>query len=704
VDQALPLVRIAVVQLTGKHEPLVVDSSSGERPGDACAGSPRDTIEALERLGDEVDVELFQDGERCLADFASQTAAQTAAQVEVQAECGAVDLVVLDSPLTGVALELLDALHAGGPPAIVVIREEGNDTALEAFRRGAADCVRVGADYAQVLPEMALEQIQRWREAVERRSAARRIRWLERLHDAIVSEIPAALVVLDVDSRVVTINPECSRLFGIEAEQVEGCSYESVLPADLIESADLAELLADAAQPRSVAPRMARATGADGVRRILDVRAQRLDEEGCTLLVLSDVTEGELQAERLSELERYNENIIQNMNSALLVVDADGRVSFANTRAETILGADHSKLSGRLISDWFDPTRSGRGLIAQTLAEGVSLKGAETLITREDGRVCPIGISCSPLLNADGSKQGAVAIFQDLTEIKQLQRQVLQTEKMASIGQLAAGVAHEINNPMGFIHANLFQMAEYLDDLRDVWSQVEALQEAVASGQGLDAVEAASAELRRRSEEIDLSYVQRDFTKAVRESQEGSERIRHIVSDLRDFSYQDTAEPMLGDVNQCVDSTASIVWTMMKHSVELTKNYEELPRVRCFPMQLKQVFMNLLVNAYHAIEEQLEGTGGRGEIEICTTRRDGGVVVTIRDSGVGISQSDVGRIFDPFFTTKEVGTGTGLGLSTSYSIIQRHGGTIQVESEPKCGSTFEVWLPEHGGRGMREEP
>ncbi len=137
--------------------------------------------------------------------------------------------------------------------------------------------------------------------------------------------------------------------------------------------------------------------------------------------------------------------------------------------------------------------------------------------------------------------------------------------------------------------------------------------------------------------------------------------------------------------------------------MELKKDYDDLPRVRCFPMQLKQVFMNLLVNAYQAIEEQLASTSGeRGEIEIRTACSEGGVVVTIRDSGVGIDQNALGRIFDPFFTTKEVGAGTGLGLSTSYSIIKRHGGRIHVESEPGRGTTFEVWLPERGGSEIKE--
>jgi two-component system NtrC family sensor kinase len=179
----------------------------------------------------------------------------------------------------------------------------------------------------------------------------------------------------------------------------------------------------------------------------------------------------------------------------------------------------------------------------------------------------------------------------------------------------------------------------------------------------------------------------------VRESQEGSERIRHIVRDLRDFSHRGSAERTLADVNQCVDTTANIVFTMMKHHVTLEKEYAELPRLRCYPMELKQVFMNLLVNAYQAIEQGIGRDGEAGVIRIVSAQRDGGIVVRITDSGIGIAPEDQSRIFDPFFTTKAVGTGTGLGLSTSYAIVERHGGTMTVESVPGRGSTFEVWLP-----------
>jgi len=270
--------------------------------------------------------------------------------------------------------------------------------------------------------------------------------------------------------------------------------------------------------------------------------------------------------------------------------------------------------------------------------------------------------------------------------------QVLQTAKMASIGQLAAGVAHEINNPMGFIHANLFQMSEYVADLRQVWGRVESLQKAVDAGEA-SAVGLAAGELREAVAEVDLSYVLQDLAKAIRESQEGSERIRHIVQDLRDFSYQDTGERVLSDINQALDSTANIVWPMMKHLVELEKDYAELPPVPCYPMQLKQVFMNLLVNAYQAIEEAVGSSGKLGRVSLSTARYEGGVCIGVADTGVGIPADKLDRIFEPFYTTKKVGSGTGLGLSTSYSIVKRHGGTVSVESTPGRGTRFSIRLP-----------
>ncbi len=394
---------------------------------------------------------------------------------------------------------------------------------------------------------------------------------------------------------------------------------------------------------------------------------------------------------RIRSLERYNENIVQNLSSALLVVDTGGRITLCNAAAERILGASADRLRGQPVHEWLveGPAAS---LLESALGSARRFRGAEGTARRADGSQVPVGVSGAPLFDADGVRLGAVAIFQDLTEIKQLQRQVLQSEKMASIGQLAAGVAHEINNPMGFIHANLFQMAEYVSDLRRIWEQVDALQK-TALAQGSEELRARARELAAISEQVDVPFVLGDLAKAVRESQEGSERIRHIVRDLRDFSHRDTEERIEADVNECLESTAQIVWPSMKQLVVLEKSYAELPLIPCYPMQLKQVFMNLIVNAFQSIQARLDGGEGRGRIRLVSERRAGGIAVQVSDDGLGIPLEHQARIFDPFFTTKKVGEGTGLGLSTSFHIAERHRGTLSVESRPGEGATFTLFLP-----------
>jgi PAS domain S-box-containing protein len=388
------------------------------------------------------------------------------------------------------------------------------------------------------------------------------------------------------------------------------------------------------------------------------------------------------------------DGILRHLGSAVVLVDAAGDITFANPSAEQILGGAMTELHGKPLREFF-AEEIGAKQLAAALEGGESMPGVETRIRRGDGAYVPIALSCGPVIGSEGRPGGAVAAFRDLSDAQLWRAHVLQTEKMASIGQLAAGVAHEINNPMGFIHANLFQMTEYVTDLRQVWSRAELLLRA-AESHDAQAVQSAAAELAETAAKLDVAFLLQDLAKAIRESQEGSERIRHIVQDLRDFSHQDTGERVLADLNQCLDSTANIVWPMMKHVVVLAKHYGELPAVPCYPMQLKQVFMNLLVNAYQAIEEELAArpkSGDLGTITLSTAPHDGGVLVEISDTGTGIAPDHLDRIFDPFFTTKKVGAGTGLGLSTSFNIVRRHGGTMRVESALGRGTTFRIHLP-----------
>lgn len=280
--------------------------------------------------------------------------------------------------------------------------------------------------------------------------------------------------------------------------------------------------------------------------------------------------------------------------------------------------------------------------------------------------------------------------------IKQLQKtqaQIIQSEKMASIGQLAAGVAHEINNPMAFVSSNLNAMAQYQAQLAELLQKsmkiITGLGNCDSFKQLPDALATAVDEVQDLADEIDLEFLYEDFPQLIEESQEGAVRIREIVSDLKGFAHPGEQERVAADINHGLDSTINIVWNEIKYKAELIRDYGEIPPVICYPQQINQVFMNLLVNAAQAMKKD-------GEIVVKTRHVEGHVVIQISDNGCGIPEDIQPRIFDPFFTTKEIGKGTGLGLNMAYNIIKKHNGRIEVASTVGNGTTFSIFLPEMG--------
>ena len=269
-------------------------------------------------------------------------------------------------------------------------------------------------------------------------------------------------------------------------------------------------------------------------------------------------------------------------------------------------------------------------------------------------------------------------------ELRESQQKIIQQEKMASIGQLAAGIAHEINNPVGFVMSNINSMGKYSERLfQFIKIQSEAV-DRLSKQDGDTAVVLDGLHKKRRALKID--YVINDFTNVIKESLEGTERVKRIVQDLKNFSHKDEDEHKPADINEGIESTINVVWNELKYKANVTKEYGKIPLTKCNLGQLNQVFMNLLINAVQAIEEH-------GEISIKTERRDGDIVVSISDTGSGIQEDKLNRIFEPFFTTKEVGKGTGLGLSIAYDIVKKHSGEILVTSEIGKGSTFTITIP-----------
>jgi two-component system, NtrC family, sensor kinase len=284
----------------------------------------------------------------------------------------------------------------------------------------------------------------------------------------------------------------------------------------------------------------------------------------------------------------------------------------------------------------------------------------------------------SELLSLQRANQELRALNDSL---RSAQDQLLQSERLASIGQLAAGVAHEINNPIGYVFSNFGTLQAYLERL---FAMLEAYEQAEPALAG-SAVAAQLAELRER---IELDYLKQDIPMLMDESKEGLSRVRQIVQDLKDFSRVETNQKWVwASLHQGIDSTLNIVANEIKYRADVHREYADLPDIECLPSELNQVFLNLLVNAAHAIGPE------RGLIVVRSGYAEDRVWVEVEDNGCGIAAEHLARIFDPFFTTKPVGRGTGLGLSLAYGIVQKHSGRIDVRSEPGRGSCFRVTLP-----------
>jgi signal transduction histidine kinase len=387
---------------------------------------------------------------------------------------------------------------------------------------------------------------------------------------------------------------------------------------------------------------------------------------------------------------------LEMVEEGVLLVDVGRAVHYANPAAAELshrLAADPDDpdnperlvallpddvLDGTLPERWHGDVRDERsGLVLAVRRYPWIIDGAEShlLLLRD---VTEARHRQDELRRRHGELQQAYA------RLASAQEQLLQQEKMASIGQLAAGIAHEINNPIGYVYSNLVSLRDYTSGLLEL---IHAYERALAPKLD-DATLATISEVRTR---VDFDFVSTDLPELINESREGLERVRRIVQDLKDFSHAGRESGWRRvDLHKGLESTLNIVWNDLKYKAMVERRFGELPLVECHPGEINQVFMNLLLNAGHAI-------GERGTITLESGRhaeRDE-VWISIRDSGPGIDAEAMPRIFDPFFTTKPVGTGTGLGLSISYSIVKNHGGRIEVANGPAGGAVFTVVLPVH---------
>jgi two-component system NtrC family sensor kinase len=372
-----------------------------------------------------------------------------------------------------------------------------------------------------------------------------------------------------------------------------------------------------------------------------------------------------------------------------VVVVAAGTVCFANASARqlaVVLSADEAE-GLRLLTDQapdlgvIAPGENGLNGCQDRIVCGEPTGGLHVIRQWRVSADRPdvFNVTIRPARSGESPSDEASARPEDqLVE----QQNLLHAEKLATVGQLAAGMAHEINNPVCYVQSNLGSLREYLNEL---FSLIESL-EGVMHDERLSVAEriALIEEHKRRCE---YTLIATDLPMLLEECLEGVERIRNIVQNLRDFSRVDTAEGFrLFDVHRAIDTTLGIVRTLVGGSTCFSTDFENLPLIECNPTELNQVLMNILVNATQAVDRD-------GLIEIRTGQGDGRVWIEIRDNGCGIDEAVMRRIFEPFYTTKEVGKGTGLGLSISHGIVRKHGGEITVRSRPDQGTTFRITLP-----------
>jgi PAS domain S-box-containing protein len=402
----------------------------------------------------------------------------------------------------------------------------------------------------------------------------------------------------------------------------------------------------------------------------LQWRLAASDERDLIYGVAQDVTETRATKHAMHELSESLATTLNSIGDAVIATDTLGDITRMNPVAEHLTGWNLAEARGKPILEILpllnhDTHAAVESPVERALRDGVVVKLAQkTLLSRRDGTDVPIGDTCAPIRATDGSVSGAVIVFRDLTSQRDIeaiqancQKQLVFADRMAAVGTLAAGVAHEINNPLSFVVANVDMAIE----------EIRAIGGGSPSGR------------------------MRDLEDMLREARQGTERVTKIVRSLKTFSRIQTDKPAVIDLLPVIDVSINMVENEIRHRARLVKDYGKVPLVEADDARLGQVFINLLVNAVHAFPE---GNTDANEVRIATsTDPSGSAIVEVSDTGSGIPSALLGRIFDPFFTTKPVGVGTGLGLAISHSIVTALGGTLTVESELGRGTTFRVALP-----------
>lgn len=410
-----------------------------------------------------------------------------------------------------------------------------------------------------------------------------------------------------------------------------------------------------------------------------------------------------LTRESLDGATEFLHEIFKTMPGALFVLDAQGNIETVNDAAIELMGYTRDELVGHPMRMLF---QSGHCLTSEEIASlldgGTVLRTEKACLTR-DGAQVHVLLSASRLGKelAPEAPPRFVCIALDISYRKKLEVELRQAQKLESVGQLAAGIAHEINTPVQFVGDSIHFVRDAVRDMLQIMARYEAVCRCVPAG---TEAAAAAAEAATAAEQADLHYVTEEIPRALERALEGLGRVATIVRSMKEFARPDRSEMQPVDLNRAIQSTLTISRNEYKYVAELQTDFEDLPPVICHGSELNQAILNIVVNAAHAIGEVVQGTDTKGRITVRTRREGASVLISVEDTGTGIPTEIRDHVFDLFFTTKEPGKGTGQGLAIAHSVIvDKHGGHLSFESQPGVGTTFFIRLPIAGKESQRVE-
>ncbi len=535
------------------------------------------------------------------------------------------------------------------------------------------------------------------RDISDRKKSDEAVRAAHRAAEVFINAVPSILIGLDHDSRITRWNSAAAGAFGLSRIEVLGkqlteCGVKWLRP----EMADEIRSWSSKLGPRRCDDVSFKMNDETRLLGLTITSVQEADGKPAELLVIgSDITARKKSEEALREAERRYREIFDGAIVGMSQSTPDGRLLSVNPAMARICGYDSPEEMIASITDvsrqfYVNPKRSEEAMLAMDKSGGV--KNFEYEALRKDGNKIWVTMS-SRAVRQNGVVVSYEGMIEDITESKLMRSQLFQAQKLESVGQLAAGIAHEINTPTQYIGDNV----RFLKDaFRDLTSLVANYERLLAAAKGNTLSSETVQEIAGAVARADAGYLLEEIPKAIEQTLEGIDRVSKLVGAMKEFSHPDTKEKTLVDLNHSIQCTITVARNEWKYVADMETDFDpSLPPISCQPGEFNQVILNLIVNSAHAIADVV-GKGGpaKGKIKVQTRDCPGWAEIRIQDTGTGIPEKARARIFDPFFTTKEIGKGTGQGLAIAHSVVvDKHDGSIHFETEDGKGTTFIIRLP-----------